>query len=192
MERLAVPKTLFAFGLNYKTAPVEIREKLFLSETETQVFLRELRGSLSECMVLSTCNRTEVYGVSDSREIDLDLYKNLLIDLKGARGQVREEHFFSLISCGACQQLFNVATSIDSKIIGDSQILRQLRGAYSIAQEGGYTNKILNQLVQRSLKLGKTVYTETSIHDGAASVSHAAVELAVQTLGSLRGDQFSF
>ena len=187
MERLAVPKTLFAFGLNYKTAPVEIREKLFLSETETQVFLRELRGSLSECMVLSTCNRTEVYGVSDSREIDLDLYKNLLIDLKGARGQVREEHFFSLISCGACQQLFNVATSIDSKIIGDSQILRQLRGAYSIAQEGGYTNKILNQLVQRSLKLGKTVYTETSIHDGAASVSHAAVELAVQTLGSLRG-----
>jgi glutamyl-tRNA reductase len=99
---------------------------------------------------------------------------------------VRDEHFFALISCAACQQLFNVATSIDSKVIGDSQILRQLRRAYSSAQFHGYTGKVLNQLIQRAFKLGKQTYSETSIHDGAVSASLAAVELAIEQFGSLR------
>lgn len=187
LERTVIPKTLFAFGLNYKTAPVEIREKLHLNEAEIRSFLQKVKSTLSECLVVSTCNRTEIYGVSDSPDIDLNFYKNLLIDLKDARGLVQDNHFFALISCAACQQLFNVTTSIDSKIIGDSQILRQLRGAYSIAREGGHTGKILNQLLQRAFKLGKTTYTETSIHDGAVSVSLAAVELAIKTFGSLQG-----
>lgn len=187
MESSVALKTLFAFGLSHKTAPVEIREKLYLNETEIQSFLTRTRETLSECVVLSTCNRTEIYAVSDSETIDLKFYKDLLIDLKDARGMVKDEHFFDLISCTACQQLFNVSTSIDSKIIGDSQILRQLRSAYSTAQEQNRTGKILNQLMQRAFKLGKTTYTETAIHSGAASVSLAAVELAAETLGSLRG-----
>ena len=187
LEKLPVAKTLFAFGLNYKTAPVGIREKLFLNDAEIREYLSLVKGSLSECVVLSTCNRTEVYGVSDSADIDLGYYKNLLIELKDVQGEVRDEHFFALISCAACQQLFNVATSIDSKIIGDSQILRQLRGAYDIARESDFSGKIVNQLFQRAFKVGKATYTATSIHDGAASVSLAAVELANQTLGSLQG-----
>ena len=187
LESLAVPKTLFAFGLNHKTAPVEIREKLYLNETEIQSFLSHTRETLSECVVLSTCNRTEIYAVSDSETINLKFYKDLLIDLKDAHGLVKDEHFFDLISCTACQQLFNVSTSIDSKIVGDSQILRQLRSAYSAAQEQNRTGKILNQLMQRAFKLGKTTYTQTAIHTGAASVSLAAVELAAETLGSLQG-----
>lgn len=182
----AQPKTLFAFGINHKTAPVEIREKLHLRDDEIASFLGALKGRLSECLVLSTCNRTEIYGVTVSREIDLDGLKDLLIDFKDARGIVRDEHFFALISCAASQQLFNVATSIDSRVIGDSQILRQLRSAYDIARENGYTGKILNQLLQRAFKLGKTTYTQTSIHNGAVSVSLAAVELGVETFGSLR------
>ena len=187
LSSTAIPGTLFAFGLNYKTAPVEIREKLYLNEEEIQLFLERVKGRLSECLVLSTCNRTEIYGVSETADIDLEFFKDLLIEIKDARGFVEDEHFFALISCASCQQLFNVATSIDSKVIGDSQILRQLRGAYSIAQESGYTGKILNQLLQRAFKLGKATYTESSIHDGAASVSMAAVELAIQTFGSIRG-----
>jgi glutamyl-tRNA reductase len=182
----AIPKTFFAFGLNHKTAPVEVREKLHIEESEVPAFLAVMRETLSECLVLSTCNRTEIYAVSDSTEIDLGVYKKLLIDFKKAEG-VRDDHFFSLISCAACQQLFNVATSIDSKIVGDSQILRQLRGAYSKAQTAGSTGKILNQLVQRSFKVGKQTYTESSIHDGAVSASLAAVELAVRQFGSLQG-----
>ena len=164
-----------------------MREKLYLHDGEIRQILAESRRSLSECVILSTCNRTEFYGVSDSPEVDPDFYKNLLIDFKGARDAVRDEHFFTLISCAACQQVFNVATSIDSKIIGDSQILRQLRKAYSIAHEAKATGKVLNQLLQRAFKIGKKTFSETSIHDGAVSVSLAAVELAVQTFGSLAG-----
>jgi glutamyl-tRNA reductase len=187
LSSTAIPGTLFAFGLNYKTAPVEIREKLHLNEAEIQLLLERVKGRLSECLVISTCNRTEIYGVSETADIDLSFFKDLLVDIKDARGFLEDEHFFALISCAACQQLFNVATSIDSRVIGDSQILRQLRGAYSIAQERGYTGKILNQLLQRAFKLGKTTYNETSIHDGAVSVSLAAVELAIETFGSLQG-----
>src|SRR5215467_8974681 len=117
---IAPAKTFFAFGLNHKTAPVEVREKVYIEDSEIPAFLSRMRETLSECLVLSTCNRTEIYAVSDSPEIDLEFYKNLLVEFKNARGVVRDEHFFSLISCAACQQLFNVATSIDSKIIGDS------------------------------------------------------------------------
>ena len=185
LEESAIPKTFFAFGLNHKTAPVEVREKLHIDEADVPAFIDLLRETLSECVILSTCNRTEIYAVSDSPDIDLDYYKNLLIDFKGATGEVKDEHFFALIACAACQQLFNVATSIDSKVVGDSQILRQLRGAYSKAQDHGFTGKILNQLLQRAFKLGKQTYNETSIHDGAVSASLAAVELAIEQFGSL-------
>jgi glutamyl-tRNA reductase len=187
LEHSAAPKTLFAFGLNHKTAPVEVREKLYVREAELPELLKLISETLSECLVLSTCNRTEIYGVTDSADIDADYYKQLLIDFKGARDHVRDEHFFTFLSCSACQQLFSVATSIDSRIIGDTQILKQLRGAYSIASHHSVTGKILNQLLQRAFKIGKKTYTETSIHDGAVSASLAAVELATNTFESLRG-----
>ena len=147
---MSLPKTLFAFGLNHKTAPVEIREKLYVSEADVPALLAKFKETLSECLILSTCNRTEIYGVSESQDVDIDYYKNLLIDFKGAQGQVEDEHFFTHISCSACQQLFHVSTSIDSKVIGDLQILRQLRGAYFLAQESGTTGKVLNQLGPQS------------------------------------------
>lgn len=128
-----------------------------------------------------------MYGVTDAFNVDPDYYKQLLIDFKNAGDYVRDEHFFTFLSCSACQQLFSVATSIDSKIIGDTQILKQLRAAYSIAGKSAATGKILNQLLQRAFKIGKKTYTDTSIHDGAVSVSLAAAELAVETFGSLGG-----
>jgi glutamyl-tRNA reductase len=141
---------------------------------------------LPESLILSTCNRTEFYGVTSSTSLDPKFYKDLLIDFKNASGLVRHEHFFTLLSCGACQQLFNVATSVDSKIVGDSQILKQLRDAYRLAGENSVTGKVLNQLLQRSLKIGKKTFTETAIHQGAISVSLAAVESALEMFGSLR------
>ena len=180
-------KTLFAFGLNHKSAPVEVREKLYINEEEIPRLTETLRETLSECFILSTCNRTEIYGVSDSAEIEPDFYKDLLIDFKKARGLVQDEHFFTLISCPATQQLFSIATSIDSKVVGDTQILKQIREAYIKARENGSAGKVINQLLQRALKIGKKTYTETAIHAGAVSVSLAAVELAVETFGSLHG-----
>jgi glutamyl-tRNA reductase len=186
LTNTATPRTLFAFGINHRTAPVEIREKLFLSDEEVRSFLALVAPELPECLVLSTCNRTEVYGVTDSPEFEISRFKRLLVEFKQAGAYVRDEHFFELISCSACQQLFSVATSIDSKVVGDLQILRQLRVAYSLAREEGRTGKILNQLFQRAFKVGKQTFTETAIHDGAVSASLAAVETALEIFGSLR------
>jgi glutamyl-tRNA reductase len=146
-----------------------------------------MREMLAECLILSTCNRTEIYAVANSNRIDPQFYKDLLVDFKNARGLVEDNHFFTHIACPASQQLFGVATSIDSRVVGDTQILKQLRNAYFLASEYGAAGKILNQLLQRAFKIGKKTYTETSIHSGAVSVSLAAVELAVETFGSLHG-----
>ncbi len=176
---------LFAFGVNHKTASIEAREKLYVHESETGELLAKLKETLTECVVVSTCNRTEIYGVHPSAAVDIEFYKDLLIDFKNASGEVSRDDFFSSISCSTCLQLFNVATSIDSKIVGDTQILQQIRAAYSIAKDNGFTGKILNQLLQRAFKIGKKTYLETSIHKGAISISLAAVELARETFGSL-------
>src|SRR5690348_1000754 len=111
-------KTLFAFGLNHKTAPVEVREHLYLRDEEILELLSLLKTELDECMVLSTCNRTEVYCVSGAVEIDVDHFKQVVIDFKAAKGVVTGDDFFSLTSCSSSQQIFNVATSIDSQVIG--------------------------------------------------------------------------
>ncbi len=177
---------LFVIGLNYKTAPIEVREKLFVSEAEVPELVSLFKRKLSECLVLSTCNRTEIYGVCDPETFDPDSYIDELIKFKEVSGHVSKKHFFTYISCSACRQIFDVATSIDSKVVGDSQILRQLRKAYVHAQEMNSTGKVLNQLSQRALKIGKRTFTDTSLHRGAASVSSAAVELALDHFGSLR------
>jgi len=186
LKKFTDRQMLFAFGLNHKTAPIEVREKLYITEAEIPEVLAKLKETLSECIILSTCNRTEIYGVCDSPGVDLDFYKDLIIEFKNAQETVKKEHFFTFISCAACQQLFKVATSVDSKIVGDTQILQQLRNAYFLAKDNRSTGKILNQLSQRAFKIGKKTYTETSIHKGAISISLAAVELANETFGSIK------
>lgn len=178
---------LFAFGLNHKTAPIQVRERLYIQEAEIPQLLAKLKETLTECFILSTCNRTEIYGVTGSTDINIEYYKNVLIDFKNARDIVKSEHFFEFVSCAACRQLFSVATSLDSKVVGDTQILSQLRKAYHVAKDLDTTGKVLNQLSQRALKIGKKTYSETGIHTGAISISLAAVELAMETFGSLRG-----
>lgn len=184
-EKAESQPILFAFGVNHKSASIKVREKLYVHENEISELSRKLRETLSECLILSTCNRTEIYGVHPSADVDFDYYKDLLINFKNAGNSVKREHFFTSVSCAACKQLFNVATSIDSKIVGDMQILPQLRQAYSIAKTENFTGKILHQLFQRAFKIGKKTRLETKIHKGAVSASLAAVELALKTFGSL-------
>lgn len=185
MKSISDQKILFAVGINHKTAPVEVREKVYIHKEEIPAFVAKLKETLDECMVLSTCNRTEIYGVHNSADIDLDFYKKLIIEFKNAGEDVNTEHFFSMISCAACQQLFKVSTSVDSKILGDRQILKQLREAYTHARNNEATGKIINQLTQRAFKIGKKVHTETTLHRGAVSVSLAAVELANNVFGAI-------
>lgn len=185
MNTITNQSILFAIGINHKTAPVEFREKLFVSDAEIPALLDELRQTLDEAVVISTCNRLEIYGVTTRADLDLDFYKDLVIDFKNARPFLSRDDFFGLIACAACQQLFRVTTSLDSKIVGDMQILGQVRDAFQLAEKHRSTGKLLNQMFQRGFKVGKQVRAETNLHKGAVSISSAAVELARKTIGSL-------
>jgi glutamyl-tRNA reductase len=185
LETTTTQSILFAFGINHKTVPVEFRERIYVQDVEIPALLAELKETLDEAVVISTCNRIEIYGVTSRTDIDLDFYKDLVIDFKNARDFVSREDFFGMISCAACQQLFRVTTSLDSKIIGDMQILGQVRDSFQLAERYRSTGKVLNQMFQRSFKIGKQVRTETNLHKGAVSISSAAVELATKTLGTL-------
>ncbi len=176
---------LFAVGVNHRTAPVDVRERIYLQADEIPALVKKLKKTLAEVVVLSTCNRTEIYGVTIHTEIGLDFYQDLLIDFKNAGEHVTRDHFFGSVSCAACLQLFSVATSLDSKMIGDAQILGQMRSAYSLATQHGSTGKIVNQLFQRGFKIGKRARTETELHKGTISLSSAAAEFAEKHLGSL-------
>jgi glutamyl-tRNA reductase len=176
---------LFSIGINHKTAPVEVREKVFLNEEEISRMLAELKNELSECMILSTCNRTEIYGVPLDSTLDVEKFKFKLIEFKKAPDVIKKDHIYELFSSDAANHLFRVASSIDSMVVGDAQILHQLKEAYTLAQNNGSTGKILNKLCQKALQVGKRTKTETAIYEGAVSVSFAAVELAVKIFGEL-------
>jgi glutamyl-tRNA reductase len=180
-----VQQVLFTIGVNHKTAPLDIRERLFINEKSLPEIISVLKNSLHECMLLSTCNRTELYGVTSPEKLDNQKFIEELIRFTKSEGVVKKEHFFSDVSCTAAQKLFSIASGIDSKIIGDSQILQQLKNAYFIAKENNATGKVLNQLCQRAFRVGKRAKAETSIHKGAISVSLASVELAMTIFGDL-------
>lgn len=164
---------------------MEFRERVYVQDAEIPALLDRLRETLDEAVVISTCNRMEIYGVTTRTDLGIDYYKDLVIDFKNAREFVRREDFFGMISCAACQQLFRVTTSLDSKIIGDMQILGQVRDSFHIAESHESTGKILNQMFQRGFKLGKQVRTETNLQKGAVSISSAAVELASSEFSTL-------
>jgi glutamyl-tRNA reductase len=133
LETVINQSILFAIGINHKTAPVEFRERIYVQDVEIPALLAELKKTLDEAVVISTCNRIEIYGVTSNTDIDLDFYKDLVIDFKNAREFISRDDFFGMISCAACQQLFRVTTSLDSKIIGDMQILGQVRVSFQLA-----------------------------------------------------------
>lgn len=175
---------LFAVGINHRSAHIELREHIYVHSHEVPELISKLKETLDEAVVVSTCNRTEIYGVTTNTDVELEYYIDLLIDFKNAGGIVSRSDFFKSIGCAACQQLFRVATSIDSKIVGDTQILDQVRDAYALAKTHKSTGKITNQLFQQSFKLGKQTRTETTLHKGAISVSLAAVEYAGNFFGT--------
>ncbi len=178
---------LIAVGINHHTAPIELRERLAFTDEETRKFLRAICDGklLSEALLLSTCNRTELYAVPALDEVNADYLKDFLIEYKGARKTLRREHFFSLWACGAVKHFFEVASSADSMILGEAQILGQVKDAYRLAAEEKATGAILNKLCHAAFSVAKRVKTETKLTDGAISVSYAAVELARKIFSDL-------
>jgi glutamyl-tRNA reductase len=177
---------LIALGINHRTAPIEIREKLWFSSEEIRQTLPKLKGSfLKECVLISTCNRTEVYGIHNDGEIESAELLKLLATLKNASSIVMEEHFYELHSSLAASHLFKVSSGIDSMVLGDFQIVNQIKEAYVLASESKTIGKLMVRLFDTAFHVGKRSRTETKISDGAISVSYAAVELANKIFADL-------
>jgi glutamyl-tRNA reductase len=177
-------------GLNHKTAPVEIREKFVFSEEEIVRFISGLKGEneSTELVVLSTCNRTEVYfnltKNCDFRNFSYVLKK--LAEFKKIKKEINP-YFYTLSGREAAEHLFKVAAGLDSMVLGENQVLGQVKEAYRISASRKYTGSVLNKLFHRAFEAGKKVRTETEINKGASSVSYAAVELASKIFSDLEG-----
>ncbi len=173
-------------GISHHTAPVEVRERIWLSEEELRRALRSLKGqALPECVLVSTCNRTELYAVLPGGGGEPADLQGMLLALKDTQGAVGPEHLVRSSAEEAVSHLFAVASGIDSMVIGDVQILGQVKEAFLAAGEEGTLGPILNRLMQSALHVAKRVRTETAICEGAVSVSYAAVELAGKIFADL-------
>ncbi|EDP74473.1 glutamyl-tRNA reductase [Hydrogenivirga sp. 128-5-R1-1] len=176
---------IYALGVNFKTAPVEVREGLACNPEEIRTLLPLLktRSGVEELCILSTCNRVEIYAYSTMEE-NVDLLLSLFLEEKGLKEA--RKHIFLRRGEEAVFHVFKVASSLDSMVVGEPQIVAQFKESFGIARELGTTGKILNRLFEKALRASKRVRLETGISRNAVSVSYAAVELAKKIFGDLK------
>jgi glutamyl-tRNA reductase len=167
-------------GLSHKTAPVEIREKFAFTIKGMPGALANLkeRPHILECLILSTCNRTEVYGVCNNFRACVEQIKVFLEDYTHIPVSGFEDKTYAFDQPESVRQIFRVAGGLDSMVIGEAEVFGQVKRAYEIAHDCGATGIILNSLLQTSFAVAKVIRTNTDIARGAVSVSSVAVELA--------------
>lgn len=180
---------LVAVGLNHKTAPVEVREQLSFPEHELADALQKLRSqeAVEGCIILSTCNRTEIYAAVLDVKKGLANIKQFMAECLHDDLCEIDNYIYVHTLYDTVHHLFRVAAGLDSMILGETQILGQVRTAYQNACELGATNRILNTLFQQAVSVGKRVRTDTEIDRNAVSISYAAVELSRQIFDDLTG-----
>jgi glutamyl-tRNA reductase len=177
-------------GMSHRSAPVEVRERVAFPPCAGRSFLRRLKdeGVVSEAVLLSTCNRTEVYAVVDDEGARAPVL-DLLAEDRGVERASLEQDTYWLTDAEAVRHLYRVASSLDSMVVGEGQILGQVREAYRAATEEHCAGQILNRLFHTSLRVGKKVRSETGIGDSSLSVPRVAVKLAEEVFGDLAGRQ---
>ena len=178
---------LICIGISHHTAPLDVRERLWFSSDEIRNTLPLLKPlNASESVLFSTCNRTELYVLMENGTIEPDVLKKFLIAQKSATGKVQPADMFLMTTGDAARHLFRVAASLDSMVLGDVQILAQVKEGFNLAKELGTAGIFMNRLFQLAFRVGKRTRTETEIGEGAVSVSYAAVELAEKIFDDLQ------
>src|SRR3984957_13619697 len=178
--------TLMVVGLNYRTSPVAVRERFWISEDRRYQALVQLSRAegIEEVIVLATCNRTEfLLWVSD-----VTLAANSVMRLLGAEYGLKLcewKHFYRLLDEAALLHIFRVASSLDSMVVGEPQVVSQVKQAWQLAQKVGTTGRFLDSVPQKALTVSKRVRSETAIGNAAVSIPYAAVELARKIFGTL-------
>jgi glutamyl-tRNA reductase len=183
--------SIVVIGVNHRTSPLALLERLAIRPDEQGKAIAGLvaRQSIREAVVLSTCNRTEIYVVAERFHGAYADIRDFFCDLGGLDADELHPHLYSQHDDAAVSHLFEVAAGLDSAVLGESEILGQVRSAWELAQDEGGAKATLNLLFRHAIETGKRARTETSIGRGTASVSHAAVEMAADQLGSLVGRQ---
>lgn len=179
--------SIIAVGISHKTSPLETREKFYLDPTERELLLSELKNepAVVEAIVLSTCNRTEIYAHVLCDEPGVLLETLFKVKNKPYQPEL-EKHFYSYCDQEAIRHLMEVSTGLDSLIIGEKQILGQIKDSIELSRKKGMMGKCFNILTNVAIRAGKKARTETQIDCGGSSVSWAAVEMAQKILGSLQ------
>ncbi|GMT42341.1 MAG: glutamyl-tRNA reductase [bacterium] len=182
--------SLVVIGLNHRSAPVEVREKLAfdqkqLREAAEDVFARV--PEIGEKVILSTCNRVEIYAQVENEEDGIAAIKRFLYGYHEIPEGSLEQFFYTYRSERAVEHLFTVAGSLDSMVVGEPQILGQVKEAYQSARRVKATGRILNQLFEKAFSVAKRIRSETAISENAVSIAYAAVDLARKIFGHLDG-----
>ena len=180
---------IIVVGVNHRTAPVEIREKLSFSEGAIKEALTKLNAlpAIDGCVIVSTCNRTEIYAATMELDDGLHDIWRFLSNRSGVDISEIKNYTYSHTLYDTIRHLFRVSSGLDSMILGETQILGQIKDAYELSRKQGSTNRVINTLFQQALSVGKKVRSETGIDRHAVSISYAAVELAKQSIGNLEG-----
>ncbi len=174
-------------GLNHNTAPIEIREKLYCSENDIPVILKNLKDrGLNESVIISTCNRTEIYYCSDNSEESAMIVESLLIEYFGIAKEWLKNYTYRFEDEEAYRHLFIVASGLDSMVIGEPQILGQVKDAYRTATFYNTTGFFLDKVFHKTFNVAKRIRTDTKIGYNPLSISSMAIELAKKIFGELK------
>ena len=181
--------SVIVVGLNHRTAPVELRERVAVPSSRMVKALHDLSGRehLAEVVLLSTCNRTEIYARSTKFHSAVSDVLEFLSEQGSAPPEDFSEHLYTYYDDSAVSHLFGVAAGLDSMIVGEGEILGQVRDAWRLAESEGASGQAMARVFRHAIELGKRVRTDTAIGRRALSVSSAAVALAERTMFSLRG-----
>ena len=176
-------------GLSHHTAPVEIRERLSIPEQTMEASLQQLRSDeqVLEASILSTCNRLEIYALLRHPELGIEAVGSFLSAVSGLAVEQLTPHLFTFHHEDAVAHLLRVAAGLDSLVLGEGQILSQVKKMVRLGQDYRSIGPILNRLLNQAVSTGKRVRTETNLGTGAVSISSAAVELAQLKIGQARG-----
>ena len=174
-------------GVNHATAPLDVRERVSFSRHQLHEALPLLADHVGEGVILSTCNRTEVYTVSDAPSDAATRIRDFVADYHGLEPSLVSPHLHDQTGVDAVRHLFRVASGLDSMILGESEILGQVRNALTAAAENGSLGAPVSRLFHRAIRTGRRARDETDVGRNALSVSYAAVGLAQRVLGDLRG-----
>jgi len=180
---------IVVIGLSHHTSPVEMRERFAFAEAAIPDALHQLRqtGVSEEAVILSTCNRVEIYAVTPGADpASFQALRQFLVDSRGY-AQALNDEVYALGEPQSVEHLFKVACGLDSMVLGETEILGQLKKAYELALQHKHTGSRLNKAFQRAFNIAKQIRTETNIQRGSTSVGSVAVELAEKIFESLQG-----